>query len=83
MTDCSARESNFSEASFSESKFKKTVLKDCEFTRADFMHADLNGMDFSDCGIDGAFFQLDRLKGITVSYEQAVSLAKLLGIKVK
>ena len=40
-------------------------------------------MDFSDCDINGAFFQIDKLKGVTVSYEQAISLAKLLGIKVK
>lgn len=74
---------NFAEVVFTESKFNKTILEKCCFERANFMHADLKDIDFSDCNIDSAYFMLDKLKGITVSFEQAVEFAKMIDLKVK
>lgn len=74
---------NFTEAIFTESKFSKTVLQECHLERANFMHAELKDLDFRDSNIDGAYFMVDKLKDVTVSYEQAVMFAEMLGLNVK
>ena len=50
---------------------------------AEFIHTSLNGLDFSNCKIDGIVIPMENLKGLSVSPEQALQLATLLGLKIK
>ena len=38
--------------------------------------------DFSGCTIDGAIWSMDKLKNMTVNLNQALELAKLLGLRI-
>jgi hypothetical protein len=58
-------------------------LRKCDFTSSEWNDTRLNGLDFSDSIIDGIAVNPDHLRGVIVSQEQAVVMAKLLGIQVK
>ena len=42
----------------------------------------VNLLDFSTCEIHQVIIPMEQLKGLTVSTEQAVQLAQLLGLKI-
>lgn len=64
-------------------KTQKVTVKDCDFTGCDFTGTNLSGFDFSTCSIDGSIWSLDRLKNATVSPEQALDFARLLGLNIR
>ena len=49
----------------------------------EFFQTKLKGLDFSSCDIKDIRVPIEVLKGLTVSYEQALGLSLLLGIKIK
>lgn len=79
---CDFRESVFAEASFAQAKFRVCRFDQTDFSRADFSRAAIGGHDFSTCSITGTLFSLDGLKNVSVTAEQAASLAVLLGIRI-
>lgn len=83
LKKCILVSDNFSKAAFTESRFKNTEVRKCNFDNADFMKAELAGTDFSDCSINGAYLDINKLKGVTVSYDQAIAITKLFGINVR
>ena len=60
----------------------QSSLKNNIFSGCDFGGADIGGCDFSSSSISGARFSLSALKDVKVNYEQAIELAKLLGLKI-
>lgn len=76
-------DSNFSESAFQEVKQTGFVTEKVDFTQADFYETALSGMDVSGCRLDGIRLSPQRIKGLTVDFDQAVALAVLLGVKVK
>lgn len=74
---------SFREASFGGSVWKKSTVGGCDFTGSDWIRAQIGGLDFSTSEIGGTLFSLDGLKNVTVSAEQAVQLAKLLGLNIR
>lgn len=77
------KSSDFTEASFSGTECKGIYMENVKFEKAEFMRANFNGVDFSKSSIDGAYFDLDTLKGIAVNPSQCVLLASMLGVIVK
>lgn len=77
LKDCTLNESSFADA-----KLRGTALKNNVFSGCDFGGADIGGCDFSSSSISGARFSLSALKDVKVNYEQAIELAKLLGLKI-
>ena len=76
---------NFSDTALSELKLKTPVFSDTDFSHADFFKTSLKGIDLSDCVIDGISVSdtLHELKGSKMTAEQAVTVAGILGIKIK
>ena len=73
----------FTEGSFSMVKFKNLKIENCDLSGTEWLDTKMKDLDFSDSIIDGIAVTPENLKGITVNPEQAVNMAKLLGIQVK
>ena len=98
FTDCNLTYSNFSktnlknvsfvncnlkEASFNEVKWKNLLFSNSELIDTEFLYTKLGKLDFSTCLMKNIKVDLSNLRGLCVSYEQAIELAFLLGIKIK
>lgn len=79
VEDCS-----FVSAFLSELKLKRTVFVRNKFESTDFYKTSLKGMDLSTCELEGPLLSDDfrEIKGAKLSPEQAVNVAKMLGIVV-
>jgi len=77
------KNSEFEDSFFSEAKFKNTVFDQLNLIRTDFFKAQLKGMDLSSCLIDGISVSdtFKELNGLRLNVEQAVVIARLLGVK--
>lgn len=80
---CLLEDCDFSSGTFGGADFRNTAIRRCRFDQTEFFHAKLAGLDFSDSSLSGAAFALEDLRKVTVSPEQAVELAKLLGLYIK
>ena len=74
-TDCS-------QASFHYLDVKDLVISESCLDSAEFLETSLNQVDLSDSSISGIVTDLKSLKGVKVSFEQAASLAQILGITI-
>ncbi|MCH3960752.1 MAG: pentapeptide repeat-containing protein [Solobacterium sp.] len=83
LNDCSWQETLFKEASFAMMKIKHLEIKGCNFTRSEWADTKMKDLDLSDSIIDGIAVNAENLKGVIVNAEQAVVMAKLLGIRVR
>ncbi len=80
---CEMRDCRLDEASLSQCRFRDTDIEHCSFISAEFINTPLKDLDFSDSEISGIMVTKDCIPGVKVSQEQALELAKLLGIIVK
>lgn len=71
------------EASFNDSRTQHLEFCGCDLTEAELFHISLNGVDLSDSVIDGVISDPESLKGCEVSFDQAASLIRLFGLKVR
>lgn len=76
------RECSMPEIGFGGAKFSAVKLSDNNFRQCDLVHAKMAGLDLSSCDIGGAVMIPAELKNVTVNYEQALTAAELLGIKI-
>jgi len=76
--DSNCSSADFEGASFSKMKFSGTDLR-----QAQMSGAALSGIDLRTCDIDGLGARTNDLKGVVVLPEQAVVVAKLLGVIIK
>ncbi|GJM78976.1 hypothetical protein HMSSN139_14720 [Paenibacillus sp. HMSSN-139] len=76
--DCSLQNVNFYGC-----KFKEVELLGSDLNEADFNDTSLKGMDISTCTFERVDIPAYALAGCTVSPEQAIGFAKLLGLIVK
>lgn len=83
--DCKIADCDMSGVLLSQSVIKRTELKDVKLIGAELFHASIRGLDLSKCDISGIVLsrELSELRGVTVNFEQAADLAKLLGVIVK
>ena len=81
--NASFQECTFNEGAFSMMKIKELHLDHCDFSGSEWIDTKMKDLDFSDSNIDGIAVNADNLRGVTVNTEQAVMMAKLLGIRVK
>ena len=72
-------------ALLSRAELKRTAFKDVKLVGAEMFMTKMRGTDFTKCDISGIVLsrELSELRGVTVTYEQAADLAKLLGLIVK
>lgn len=82
---CTAEDTDLSEAFFAECKLADCLLHRAKLTRAEFFHTPLHGLDFRDSNIEGLCVSAEgrELAGAVVSYDQAASLARLLGLEIR
>ena len=71
------------EASFNDSRTQHLEFCGCDLTGAELFHISLNGVDLSDSVINGVISDPESLQGCEVSFDQAASLIRLFGLKVK
>ena len=64
-------------------KWKNLIFDKCSLQSVEFFQTKLKDIDFSSCDIKDIRIPIEGLKGIVVSYEQAIGLSLLLGIKIK
>lgn len=79
----SLSESIFTEGAFVMMKVKDLKIENCDFSGSEWLNTKMKDLDFSDSIIGGIAVSPEDLKGIIVNPEQAVTMAKLLGIQVK
>ena len=77
--------SNMDYSFLSEVTFKNFLTYDTSWAKVEFFKTKLDKIDVSKCNIEGIIISnnFEELKGMIVSYDQAVSLSKLLGIVLK
>jgi uncharacterized protein YjbI with pentapeptide repeats len=95
---CSAIGAQFWSASFKNVRFESCILRDADFQRADlsgviFDKCDLSNAKLSDAKLVGADFRgskiegvrlgIKELQGAIVDMEQAIAIARMLGVVVK
>ena len=66
-----------------ETVFSKVVFDNCNLDGAEISNTNMQLIDFSTCSINNLLIDRYSLNGLTVNSEQALSLAKLLGIIIK
>lgn len=78
------RQTTFVSASLSEMKLKKIFLEGDRFEKTDFFRTPLKGVDFSRCDLEQIILSddLHEIRGAKLSPEQAVDIARLLGVTV-
>lgn len=82
-TNCEWEDSLLPQASIHDVKWKEMTIHECDLSGCEIMHASMKGMDLRTSVIDGIAVDLKDLKGCIVNYEQALSLAQLLGIIIR
>ncbi len=64
------------------SELGQIIFNESNLQEAEFSGCNLSGIDFTTCNIEGIIVRIDDLNNAIVTAEQAVELAKLMGIKV-
>ena len=83
LRDCEIKESDFNNSEFEDVTFNKLIIKEDYFIGTRFFKTKLEGIDFTDCEIEGISAEINDVKGMIVNHIQAVEVSKLLGIVVK
>lgn len=80
----SVRGSRLREAALQRSKLKHVALEETDLTRLDVFGTLLAGIDVSSCIFDAPVLSSDfrELRGLVVSLEQALDMARLLGVRI-
>ena len=73
---------DLTEAHFGNCKHKKLSFNECLMERIDFGGTVLGGVNLATCAIAGMKVQLAHLRKAKVSTQQAIELAKLIGIEI-
>lgn len=75
---------DLTEGLWSEVVWKGTEFRDCRMCRTNFFHTPLAGLDFTSCTLEGLVISdtARELRGLTVRWDQAAELARLLGLNV-
>lgn len=68
--------------SFNECQYAKVAYEENNLSESEFINTKLAGIDFSTCDLNNIVIPIESLKGLTVSSEQAIQLAKLLGLNI-
>ena len=63
--------------------FADWTLRDCDMQRAEIHETAMKGMNVTSCEIEGIMADIPSIRGMTVTSEQAVQLAALLGLIVQ
>lgn len=73
------------EAALNRCRLQMAEFSRCDLTRANVTETPLAGMDLSDSILDGLLLSEGgpELRGLSVSYDQAAELARLLGLNIK
>lgn len=79
-----AHGTRFVEAALQRVRWKRVELDDCDLTRLDVFGTPLAGLDVSTCAFVAPVLSGNyrELRGATVSVEQALALAGLLGVRI-
>ncbi len=75
---------DFSEALMNQVTLRQTSFQECRLSKTSFFKTMLAGQDFTTCTAEGLVVSdtAEELRGLTVRYDQAAELAKLMGLKV-
>lgn len=79
-----AERSRFSEAALQRARLKRVEFVGCDLSRLDAFGTPLSGIDLSSCDLVAPVLSSDyrELRGCTVSPEQALAIAELLGVHI-
>lgn len=80
----SVRGCKLREAALQRAKLKRVALEETDLTRLDVFGTPLAGVDVSTCVFDAPVLSGDfrELRGLVVSPEQALGMARLLGVRI-
>ena len=76
-------ECGMKECSFFRFRWQDWTLRACDMRRAEIHETAMKGMNVTSCGIEGIMADVTSIRGMTVTREQAVQLAALLGLIVQ
>lgn len=74
---------DFNSGGFNGCEFKKTAFENCNLNKCEFINAALSGVNWMTCTIEEIMITIDNVKGLTVSSDQAVDIARLFGLTIK
>jgi uncharacterized protein YjbI with pentapeptide repeats len=80
---CEFRRSNCPEADLQQAELSGSLLRACNLTRADLRGARLQDADLRDSDLDGLLVNIEDLRGAVVDANQAVGLARLMGLQIR
>ena len=83
LSNVSFVNTNLREASFTDAKQTSLRLDHCDLSSAELFHVSLADVDLSTCLLDGIVTDPESLRGCEVSFDQAASLIRIFGLKVK
>ena len=93
MDYCNFNNSKFVDSEFTDCKinqlfineavFKRLVFSGCSIRTLELFKSDLNTLDISGSEIEELLVDKDGLKGVVCNYDQAVGLARQLGIIIR
>ncbi|TDQ40852.1 pentapeptide repeat-containing protein [Aureibacillus halotolerans] len=73
---------DLTQTEFFESTFVRTSIGECLLDEANFSQVDLGAMNLSNSSFERLTVTLDKLVGCTVSSEQAIGFAKMIGLRL-
>ena len=76
------KETKLQDGRFIEAKMEKVAFMDSDLKHADFTNTNLKALDFSSCDIEQLTLSLNLIKGLTLNQEQALMIAKELGLNI-
>jgi uncharacterized protein YjbI with pentapeptide repeats len=83
LRNCEFRASDFSEADFRGTDLEGTSFAQVLLRRADLSHSKLRNADLRGAEIDGILAGPEEVRGAIVTAEQAMDLARLLGLVIR
>ena len=64
-------------------KWKDLFFDKCKLKGTEFVKSKLKDLDLSTCNISDMALDINYIKGLIVSYDQAATISTILGIKIK
>ena len=83
IKDVSFKDSNMSSSSWTNVSLDNDEFDNIDFRKIEIINTPMNGVDISNCNIDGICILPENVKGMIVSEVQAIELINILGIVIK
>lgn len=82
LKKCKIEDSNLSSSIYQGVRFFENELEQLDLRDSEFIHTKLDGVDISNCNIEGMLIDPNDIRGMIATEVQAIELISLLGIKL-